>query len=132
MSGVARFSGTSWPSGLLRLYRSTDGLKSQLGTVVWDGTPTITADGVTPGNGPSFGTLTRGNGKILLHKHKMTVASGDVVDDVHIFGAFWIRAGYLVAKVDGEEATHAHAWAVGDVVYAKVVSGPSTLTVGDI
>lgn len=128
----ARWGGSSWPSGLLRLYRSTSGEKSLLGPISWTGTPTITADGVAPGHGPSFGSLTRGNGKVFVTRVKMTKASDGITGDEHVIGPLYVRNGYLVAKVDGSEATHAHSWSVGDVVYAKVVSTPSGLTVGDI
>jgi hypothetical protein len=122
----------SWPSGLLRLYRSTSGLKSLLGTISWTGTPTIDSNGVTPGAGPSFGSLARGNGKVFCAKVKMTKASTGITGDEHVLGPLYVRNGNLVAKVGGQEATHAHSWAAGDVVYAKVVSTPSGLTVGDI
>lgn len=121
--------GTSWPSSLLRLYRSTSGLKSLLGPITWDGTPTIGADGVEPGHGPSFGTLTRGNGKCFAYKLPMDKASADFVEDEHILGPLYAREGLLVAKVDGSEDTVAAEWDAGDVVYAKVITGPETLTV---
>ena len=133
LSVLARHGGGSWPSGLLRLYRSADGTKSQLGPISWGGTPTITADGVTPGDGPSFGTLTRGNGKVFVCKVKMTKASTGITGDEHVMGPLYVRNGYLVAKVDGVEATHAHSWAIGDVVYAKVVTAANgSVTVADI
>jgi hypothetical protein len=119
----------SWPSGLLRLYRSTSGLKSLLGTITWTGTPTITADGVTPGDGPSFGTLTRGNGKVFVVKARMTKASDGITGDEQILGPVYVRNGYVVAKVDGSEDTVAATWAAGDTLYAKVITGPETLAV---
>lgn len=127
-----RHQSGDWPSGLLRLYRSTDGLKSQLGSITWDGTPAISADGVTPGAGPSFGSLQRGNGKVFVVKHKMSKASNGITGDEHILGPLYVRNGYLVAKAGGVEATHEHTWADGGVVYAKIVWTPSGLTVGDI
>lgn len=125
----ARWGGSSWPSGLQRLYRATSGLKSLLGSISWDGTPTIGADGVEPGHGPSFGTLTRGNGRVFCAKVKMDKASDGLTGDEHIIGPLYARNGFLVAKVDGSEDTVAASWAVGATVYAKVITGPSTLTV---
>lgn len=125
----ARFAGISWPSGLLRLYRSTSGLKSLVGPITWDGTPEIGADGVEPGHGPSFGTLTRGNGKCFAYKVKMDKASDGLTGDEQVLGPLYARNGYLVAKVDGSEDTVAAEWDAGDTLYAKVITGPETLTV---
>ncbi len=129
---LARYGGDSWPSGLRRLYRFIDGLKSQLGTIIWDGTPTIDSNGVTPGHGPSFGTLTRGNGKVFCTKIKMTKASTGITGDEHILGPLYVRNGFLVAKLDGVEATHAHTWAMNAVLDVRVeAKADGSLTVED-
>lgn len=131
-SVLARFPGASWPPGLLRLYRFPSGLKSLLGSIAWDGTPTIGVNGVTAGHGPDFGTINRSAGRVFVAKVKMTKASTGITGDEHVLGPLYVRNGNLVAKVNGVEATHAHSWVIGDVIYAKVVSTPSGLTVGDI
>lgn len=117
--------GSTLPSGLLALYRSTDSLRTVKGGITWDGTPTIGADGVEPGYGPSFGTLTRGNGRVFCAKVKMDKASDGLTGDEHILGPLYARSGYLVAKVDGSEDTVAATWAAGATlaIRADVVTG---------
>jgi hypothetical protein len=120
-----------WPSGLLRLYSFLDGIKAKLGSISWTGTPTIGADGVVAGAGPSMGTVLRGNGKVLALRVKMTKASTGITGDEQIYGPLYVRNGNLVAKLDGVEATHAHTWAANAVIDVKVVATPSGLTVED-
>lgn len=128
--------GAGYPSSLALLWplklTAAGILKSAKGPApTFADAPTVTADGVTPGAGPSFGTLTRGNGKVFAYKIKMTIASADVSSEMHVLGPLYLRQGLLVAKVGETEATHVHSWANGDAVYAKVAVTPSGLTVGD-
>lgn len=123
--------GSSIAAWLLSLYRFTDGLKTVKGGITWAGTPTIGADGVVAGVGPTFGTLARGSGKVLAFRIKLTKASTGITGDEQIIGPLYVRNGYLVAKLDGEEVTHAHTWAVNSVIDVKVVATPSGLTVED-
>ena len=127
-----RGGGSSWPYGLVRLYSFLDGLKAKLGSISWSGTPTIGADGVVAGAGPSMGTVTRGNGKVLALRVKMTKASTGITGDEQIYGPLYVRNGNLVAKLDGVEATHAHAWAINAVLDVRVeAKADGSLTVED-
>jgi hypothetical protein len=124
--------GSSWPSGLLRFYSFLDGLKAKLGSISWSGTPTIGADGVVAGAGPSMGTVARGGGKVLALRVKMTKASTGITGDEQIYGPLYVRNGNLVAKLDGVEATHAHTWATNAVIDVRVeAKADGSLTVED-
>lgn len=128
---LSRHGGSSWPSGLLKLYSFLDGLKSKVGSISWSGTPTIGAEGVVAGVGPNFSTVFRSNGKVFAVRVKMTKSSTGITGDEQVLGPLHVRNGYLVAKLDGEEATHAHTWAADAVIDVKVVATPSGLIVED-
>ena len=130
-SVTARRGGSPWPSGLVRLYSFLDGLNAKLGSISWSGTPTIGADGVVAGVGPNFGTILRSNGKVLAMRVKLTKSSTGITGDEQVLGPLYVRNGYLVAKLDGAEVTHAHTWATNAVIDVKVVATPSGLTVED-
>lgn len=131
-SVTARRGGSSWPSGLLRLYSFLDGLAAKFGSITWEDTPTIGADGVTPGDGPDLTSVPRGEGIVLAGRFKMTKAPDGITGDEQLFGPLYVRNGYLVAKLAGVEATHAHEWSVGDIVDIKMISVPSgIITVED-
>lgn len=112
--------GSSWPSGLLKLYRSADGQKAALGSISWSGTPTIGADGVVAGVGPNFGSVTLGSGKSLAVRVKLTKSSTGITGDEQVLGPLYVRNGYLVAKLDEAESTHSHAWAANDVIDVRI------------
>lgn len=116
--------GSGWPSSILKLYRSTDGQKSALGSITWDGTPVITADGVVAGHGPDMGAVNRASRKVCVVRFKATKASTGITGDEQVFGPLYLRNGYLVGKLDGEEDTFAHTWAVGDEIAAVVEMTP--------
>lgn len=122
-------AGGSWPSGLLKLYRSTDGLKSALGSITWDGTPTITADGVAAGHGPDMGVVNRASRKVVVVRFKATKASNGITGDEQIFGPLYLRNGNLVGKFDGQEGLLAASWGVGDEIAAVVEMVPGAITV---
>ena len=103
-------AGSSYPRDLVLLYRSTDGLKSVLGSISWDGTPTITADGVAAGHGPDMGSVNRASRKVCVVRFKPTKADDGITGDEQVFGPLYLRNGYLVGKLDGEEGTLAHTW----------------------
>ena len=126
---VAWLAGGSWPSGLIKLYRSTDGAKASLGSISWDGTPTITANGVAAGHGPDMGTVNRASRKVCVVRFKATKASDGITGDEQVFGPLYLRNGYLVGKLDGEEDTLAHTWAIGDEIAAVVEMTPSGVAV---
>lgn len=124
-----RWGGSRLPSGLLKLYRSTDGLKAALGSISWDGTPTITADGVAAGNGPDMGAVNRASRKVCIVRFKATKASNGITGDEQIFGPLYLRNGNLVGKLDGQEDLLAASWGVGDEIAAVVEMTPSGVTV---
>lgn len=118
-----------WPSGLLKLYRSTDGLKAALGSITWGVTPTITADGVSAGNGPDMGSVNRAARKVCVVRFKATKSSMGITGDEQIFGPLYLRNGNLVGKLDGQEGLLAASWGVGDEIAAVVEMMPSGVTV---
>lgn len=127
--GLGGKYGPGWPSGLLKLYRSADGTKAALGSIAWDGAPTITADGVAAGNGPDMGVVNRASRKVVVVRFKATKADDDITADEQVFGPLYLRNGYLVGKLDGQEGTHAMSWAIGDEIAAVVEMTPSGVTV---
>ena len=122
-------AGSSWPSGLIKLYRSTDGLKAALGPISWDGTPVITADGVAAGHGPDLGAVNRASRKVCVVRFRATKASTGITGDEQVFGPLYLRNGNIVGKLDGEEGIKAHTWAIGDEIAAVVEMTPSGVTV---
>jgi len=126
---VAWRAGGSWPSGLLKLYRSTDGLKAALGSITWTPTPTITADGVAAGNGPDMGSVNRATRKVCVVRFKATKASNGITGDEQVFGPLYLRNSYLVGKLGGQEGALAHTWAIGDEIAAVVEMTPIGVTV---
>jgi hypothetical protein len=114
-----------WPGGLLRLYRSEDGTRSQLGGVTWDGTPTIGADGVEPGAGPTASPVYLAAGKVVAIRVKMDKASTGLTGDEQLFGPIYARNGNVVLKWQGSEAVEAATWAIGATlaIRADVVTG---------
>ena len=122
-------AGSSYPRDLVLLYRSTDGLKAALGSISWDGTPTITADGVAAGHGPDMGAVNRANRKVCVVRFKAMKASTGITGDEQVFGPLYLRHGYIVGKLDGEEDAFAHTWAVGDEIAAVVEMTPRGVTV---
>jgi len=128
-SPLTWLSGYTWPSGLLKLYRSTDGTKAALGSITWTDEPTITADGVEPGDGPDMGSVNRASRKVCVVRFKATKADDGVTDDEQVFGPLYLRNGYLVGKLDGEEDALEHEWAIGDEIAAVVEMTPAGVTV---
>lgn len=118
-------SGAAYPSGLLRLYRSADGLRAAKGGLTWDGTPSIGADGVEPGHGPMAAAVNLAAGKIIACKVKMDKASDGLTGDEQIFGPIFARNGYVVLKFRGDEDAASATWAVGATlaIRADVVTG---------
>ena len=122
-------SGSSNYPGLLKLYRSTDGLKAAIGSILWDGTPTITVDGVAAGHGPDMGAVNRASRKVCVVRFKATKSSTGITGDEQIFGPLYLRNGNLVGKLDGQEGLLAASWGVGDEIAAVVEMTPSGVTV---
>ncbi|MDY0188125.1 MAG: hypothetical protein RBR16_09400 [Syntrophus sp. (in: bacteria)] len=118
-----------YPSGLIKLYRSTDGIKAALGSISWDVTPVITADGVAAGNGPDMGAVNRASRKVCVVRFKATKASTGITGDEQVFGPLYLRNGNIVGKLDGQEDTFAHTWDIGDEIAAVVEMTPSGVIV---
>lgn len=118
-------SGAAYPSGLLRLYNSADALRAAKGGITWDGTPSIGADGVEPGHGPTAAALYLAAGKVIAVKVKMDKSSTGLTGDEQLFGPIYARNGYVVNKFGGAEAVEAATWAVGATlaIRADVVTG---------
>lgn len=128
-SVLARRGGSTLPAGLLRLYRSTDGLRTVKGGITWDGTPSIGADGVDPGHGPTAAAVNLGGGKVVAVKVKMDKASDGLTGDEQIFGPIYARNGYIVVKSDLHEGVLAHSWVANDEIRVCAHISPSGVTV---
>jgi hypothetical protein len=94
-----RAGGSSYPSGLLRLYRSADGMKAALGGITWDGTPSIGADGVEPGHGPTAAALYLAGGKVLAPRLKMDKASTGLTGDERLWGPLYAKKREKLCKI---------------------------------
>lgn len=117
--------GSSYPAALALLWplKLSDAgvLKSAVGPApTFTDTPTVDADGVTPGDGPSFSdVVTWTDGGTLVVRFTADTASADLVGDVQVFGPVYACATGLKAKDGTNTASVATSWDVGDVV--KVV-----------
>lgn len=99
--------------------------RARYGNIAWAGTPTIDADGVTAGNGPSFSDVIAWTaGKDLTIQIKATKASDGITGDEQVFGPLYLRNGYLVAKDGTNEAVLADTWSIGDVISVVIQTGP--------
>lgn len=118
--------GSSYPASLALLWPlklSDSGvLKSAKGPApVFTDTPTVTVDGVTPGDGPSFtSVVTWTDGGTRVIRFTATTASADLVGDVEIGGGFWASADGLEFRDGTNVATCATSWASGEVVTGVV------------
>ena len=95
------------------------------GTATWDGTPTIGADGVVAGNGPTLASVEAidwSAGGTLTATFKMGVASDDasLSTPQQLFGPIYAATGALQAKDGTNTASVATTWASGDVVTVEV------------
>lgn len=130
----ARF-GPGYPASLALLWpqalTASGVLKSAKGAApVFTDTPTVDADGVAPGDGPSFtDVVTWTDGGTLVVRWTADTASADIVGDVQVFGPVYAYSGGLKAKDGTNTASVATSWEVGDVVTA-VVQVDGTMRVG--
>ena len=105
-----------WPSKL------TDAgvLKSAKGPApTFTDVPEVTADGVTPGDGPSFTSVVvweNGGTRVLIWTPD--IASADITDDVEIGGGFWATSSGLEFRDGTNTAVCATSWAADEVVTA--------------
>ena len=116
----ARWGG--YPAALWLLWSSEKWAVALKGSQpVYTGTPTVTADGVMPGDGPSFAdVLSWPDGGTLVVKFTATIASADIVGDVQVFGPVYACNTGLKAKDGVNVASVTTSWAVDEVVTAVV------------
>ncbi len=114
--------GSSYPAALALLWSSGKPFKSLKGAhPTYTDTPTISAGGVVPGDGPSFAdVVTWSDGGTLVVSFTATVASADLVGDVQVFGPLYACSTGLKAKDGTNVATCATEWGAGDVVTVVV------------
>lgn len=107
-----------WPSALT----DTGVLATVLGAApTWSDTPTVTADGVVPGDGPSFtSSVTWADGGTRVVKFTADAASADITEPVEIGGGFWATSSGLEFRDGTNVASVATSWDVGDVVTGVV------------
>ena len=118
--------GSSFPRDLALLWplklTSSGVLKSAVGPApVYTDTPTVDADGVTPGDGPAFSSVvTWADGGTRVWEITMSTASADIVGDVEVGGGLSVNSSGLKFSDGTNTATVATSWASGDVVTAVV------------
>ena len=114
---------TEFPSALKLLWPSkltaAGILRSSVGvTPTYTDTPTLSAGGVVPGDGPSFvDPVDYSQGGTRVKEFTMTTASADIVGTVAMGSGFFVTSAGLLFS-DGTNTTPvlATSWAVGDVV----------------
>ncbi|NCC83990.1 MAG: hypothetical protein EOM03_07675 [Clostridia bacterium] len=126
--------GSSFPSDLALLWPlklSDSGvLKSAKGLApTFTDTPTVGADGVTPGDGPSFvDVVTWSDGGTLVVRWTATTASADIVGDVQVFGPLYAASTGLKAKDGTNEAVCATSWEASTELVKVVVTAVVQVT----
>ena len=135
---VASRAGVNFPASLALLWpmKLSDAgvLKSAKGaTPTFSDTPTVTADGVAPGDGPSFSdVVTWTDGGTLVVRFTADTASADIVGDVQVFGPVYACATGLKAKDGTNTATVGTSWAADEVVTAVVQVDGEYMRIGRI
>ena len=124
--------GAGYPAALALLWFAAKWAKSLKGPApAYTGTPTLSAGGVIPGDGPSFtDVVTWADGGTLVVEFTATTASADLVGDVQVFGPVYAYSGGLKAKDGTNTATVATSWASGEVVTAVVQVDGDVMRVG--
>ena len=128
--------GSSYPRALALLWplkiTSSGVLKSAVGPApVFTDTPTVDADGVTPGDGPAFtSVVTWADGGTRVWEITMTTASADIVVDVEVGGGLSVNSSGLKFSDGTNTATCATEWGAGDVVTAVVQCDGDVMRVG--
>ena len=137
LGSVLARRGSSYPADLALLWPaklSASGvLKSAKGPApVFTGTPTISAGGVVPGDGPSFSSVVSwSDGGTRVWQLTMTTASADLVGDVEVGGGLYVNSSGLKFSDGMNTATASTSWAVGDVVTAVcIVSDLGIMRIG--
>ena len=124
--------GSSYPRDLALLWSSSRWAKSLKGPApTYTDTPAVDADGVTPGDGPSFtDVVSWADGGTLVVEFTATTASADLVGDVQVFGPVYAYSGGLKAKDGTNTAIVVSEWANGEVVTAVVQCDGDVMRVG--
>ena len=97
-------------------------LKSAVGPApTFTDTPTVDADGVTPGDGPAFtSVVTWADGGTRVWELTMSTASADLVGDAEVGGGLSVNSSGLKFSDGTNVATVVTSWGAGDVVTAAV------------
>lgn len=123
--------GAGYPAALALLWFAAKWAKPLKGPApAYTGTPTLSAGGVIPGDGPSFtDVVTWTSGGTLVVEFTATVASADIVGDVQVFGPLYACSGGLKAKDGTNTASVATSWASGGVVTGAVQTEGSEMRI---
>ena len=114
--------GVGYPAAIALLWSADKPFKSLKGVApTFTDTPTLSAGGVIPGDGPSFtDVISWSNGGTLVVEFTATVASTDIVGDVHVFGPLYACSTGMKAMDGVNTASVATSWGVGEVVAGVV------------
>lgn len=114
--------GASFPASLAMLWSSTKYAKSLKGPQpVYTDTPTVTAAGVTPGDGPAFtSVVTWTDGGTRMIRFTASSASSSLSGDVEIGGGFYAYSSGLKFKDGTNTAEVGASWAADEVVTGVV------------
>lgn len=133
---AARY-GSYYPSALALLWPSkftaSGILKSANGVApTYTDTPTLSAGGVVPGDGPAFtDPVDYSKGGTRVKEFTMTTASADIVGTVAMGSGFFVTsAGILFSDGTNTTPVLATSWGVGDVVTGVVQCDGSLMRVG--
>lgn len=116
----ARWGG--YPAALWLLWSSEKWAVALKGSKpAYTGTPTVTADGVEPGYGPSFTSeVVYDDGGTRVMVFKMDTASAGITTAREFGGGFWATSAGLEFRGGTNTASVATSWGVWDVVTAVV------------
>ena len=119
---VNALCGSSYPASLALLWSSSRWATSLKGPApTYTDTPTVDADGVIPGDGPSFtDVISWADGGTLVVEFTATAASADIVGDVQVFGPVYVSSTGLKAKDGTNTSTWVTSWAANELVTAIV------------
>ena len=126
--------GELWPRHLSLLWMFESWGKAKKGmSPTFLGIPTVDADGVTPGFGPSFNTdpFVWRTGDTIRCSWTATVASDGVFADYEILYPFYAVPGGLMVTDSEKSVSMAAYWNVGDIIYLalEMVDGQMRLGV---
>ena len=131
---VGEWSNSGYPAALATLWSAAKWAKSLKGVApVFTDTPTLSAGGVVPGDGPSFTDVVAwSDGGTLVVEFTATTASADLVGDVQVFGPLYAASTGLKAMDGTNTASVSTSWGVGDVVTGVVQCDGDVMRCGRI